>query len=216
MYSPIEKKKVSRLNLWDGILYFEIGPSFNYTLYHATYHYPVNGLYRLDLAWADEYLKHYDAKEKGYEDLPEPVSVLQNKGAMGASYAEIAYYDPLVRGGKLYYWVNNDYKKGRQLYCAELNGKNDEMLYDSADRKVISWTVDDERIYISDDKSIFSIEPNGKTKKIGVFSLRSRSSDVRVEVPDGTYPELISGKPIQVTGSTIRCEGKPIIISMEK
>ena len=164
------KKKVTDLNLRNGVLYFEIGPVINYTLYHAYYLYPVNGIYRLDLAAADEYLKHYDKKEKGYEDLPEPVSVIQNEGAMGASYAVAAYYDPLIRGGKLYYWVNNDYRKGRQLYRADLNGKNAEMIYDSADRKVVSWTADDEYIYISDDLAIFSLSDAGTVKKLAAQS----------------------------------------------
>ena len=168
-----EMKKVTHLNLWDGILYFEIGPVFNYTLYFATYHYPINGIYRLDLAWTDEYLKHYAAREEGYEELPEPVSVLQNVGAMGASYAEIAYYDPLVRDGKLYYWVNNDFKRGRQLYRADLGGENAVQIYDSAEHKVVSWTADDERVYISDDSSVFSIDAMGTKKILSANSGRS-------------------------------------------
>jgi len=161
-----EMRKVTHLNIWNGSLYFEIGPVFYYTLYYATYHWPINGIYRLDLASTDEYMKHYDAKEEGYEDLPEPVSVVLDEGAMGASYAEIAYYDPLVIGGKLYYWINNDYKKGRQLCWSELNGAGPEELYDSKDHKVISWTSDGEKIYVSDDSSIFSLDPEGRRKDL--------------------------------------------------
>ena len=161
-----EMRKVTDLNIWDNCLYFEIGPVFYYTLYFATYHYPINGIYKLDLAWTDDYLKRMEAGEEGYEDLPEPVSVIQNEGAMGASYAEKAYYDPLVIGGQLYYWLNNDYAKGRQLCRSALNGADPVQIYDSGDRKVISWTSDGKNIYIADDTSIFRLEADGKQTKV--------------------------------------------------
>ena len=165
-----EMRKVTHLNIWNGCLYFEIGPVFYYTLYYATYHWPVNGIYKLDLARTDEYLKHYNAKEEGYEDLPEPVSVIEDVGAMGASYAEIGYYDPLIIGGKLCYWINNDYKKGRQLCRAGLDGTGSEELYDSKEHKVRSWTSDGEKIFVSDDVSIFALDMSGQRRNLAQVS----------------------------------------------
>ena len=161
-----EMRKVTDLNLWNNCLYFEIGPVFYYTLYFATYHYPINGIYKLDLAWTEDYLRRMEAGEEGYEDLPEPVSVIQDVGAMGASYAEIGYYDPLVIGGQLYYWVNNDYAKGRQLCRSSLNGADPVQIYDSKDHKVLSWTSDGKDIYIADDESIFRLSPDGSQTKV--------------------------------------------------
>ena len=55
---------------------------------------------------------------------------------------------------------------------------------------------------------------NHKAKKIGVFSLRSRSADVRVDAPDGQYENLVDGSLMTVTGGMIHTEGNPIIFSI--
>ena len=65
-----------------------------------------------------------------------------------------------------------------------------------------------------DDKNnIAVLERGGSGKRfIGVFSLRSVSAEVSVELPDGSYPELISGMAVEVSGGKLRCTGTPLIL----
>ncbi len=53
---------------------------------------------------------------------------------------------------------------------------------------------------------------DGESKKIGVFSLKSRQTKVKLDVPDGIYKNLIDGTDQCVTDGTLTTEGKPIII----
>lgn len=54
---------------------------------------------------------------------------------------------------------------------------------------------------------------DNRTKKLGVFSLKGLSADVKVDFPDGTYTNCMDGDPVQVTEGMLHCEGKPIILS---
>ena len=65
-----------------------------------------------------------------------------------------------------------------------------------------------------DDKNNIAVLERGSGDKrfIGVFSLRSLSAEVSVDLPDGTYPELISGTAVEVRGGKLRCTGDPIIL----
>lgn len=65
-----------------------------------------------------------------------------------------------------------------------------------------------------DDKNnIAVLERGGSDKRfIGVFSLRSLSAEVSVDLPDGTYPELISGASVEVRGGKLQCAGRPMIL----
>ena len=57
------------------------------------------------------------------------------------------------------------------------------------------------------------LERGGSDKRfIGVFSLRSLSAEVSVELPDGSYPELISGASVEVKGGKLQCAGRPMIL----
>ena len=60
------------------------------------------------------------------------------------------------------------------------------------------------------------LRQNAKRKKIGVFSLKSRSAEVTVPAPDGRYQNLIDGETVAVENGTLRCTGKPIIFSIER
>ena len=56
---------------------------------------------------------------------------------------------------------------------------------------------------------------NGESRKLGVFSLKSRSGDVPVETPDGTYENLLGGS-VTVRNGRVECEGKPILFTVPK
>ena len=53
---------------------------------------------------------------------------------------------------------------------------------------------------------------SGDKRFIGMFSLRSASAEVSVDLPDGTYPELISGAAVEVKGGKLQCAGRPMIL----
>lgn len=50
-------------------------------------------------------------------------------------------------------------------------------------------------------------------KKLGVFSLKGLSADVKVGFPDGTYTNHLDGNTVQVVNGVLHSEGKPVILS---
>lgn len=55
---------------------------------------------------------------------------------------------------------------------------------------------------------------NKDTKKIGVFSLRSLPAEIKLDIPDGVYQNLIAGTDIHVSEGTLMTDGKPIIFTL--
>ena len=51
---------------------------------------------------------------------------------------------------------------------------------------------------------------DGKTRKLGVFSLRGESGEAELELPDGVYPEQLSGGSVEVRNGKLRCDGEPL------
>ena len=49
---------------------------------------------------------------------------------------------------------------------------------------------------------------------IGIFSMKSKISNVKVCVPDGNYVNLINGKNVTVNSERLLTEGIPIIIEV--
>lgn len=66
----------------------------------------------------------------------------------------------------------------------------------------------------ADDENDIAIleRDNNKSKKVGIFSLKSKSADVKVDLPDGDYKNEISGETVTVSNGKIHCDGKAIII----
>ncbi len=52
-------------------------------------------------------------------------------------------------------------------------------------------------------------------KMVGVFCVGGMGAEVCVPVPDGTYEDLISGKPIQVIAGCLRTPGVPVVIKAD-
>ena len=50
-------------------------------------------------------------------------------------------------------------------------------------------------------------------KKVGIFSLKGMSADVKVNLPDGNYINHLNGSSVAVADGKIRCYGSPIVIS---
>ena len=57
---------------------------------------------------------------------------------------------------------------------------------------------------------------DGRARKVGVFSLRARAAEVRVDLPDGDYANRIDGTTVAVRSGTLRCTGAPIILSVPR
>ena len=54
---------------------------------------------------------------------------------------------------------------------------------------------------------------SGRTKKVGIFSLKGKMAAVSVDFPDGIYTNLIDDERVTVRGGKLLCKGKPIILS---
>lgn len=81
----------------------------------------------------------------------------------------------------------------------------------------IKKTVLDDDDYFkadADDENDIAVleRDNNKSKKVGIFSLKSKSADVKVDLPDGDYKNEISGETVTVSNGKIHCDGKAIII----
>ena len=57
---------------------------------------------------------------------------------------------------------------------------------------------------------------NKDSKKIGIFCLKSKGADIRLEIPDGTYQNLIDDSEITVSDGVLRTDGKPIIFTVQR
>lgn len=81
----------------------------------------------------------------------------------------------------------------------------------------IKKTVLDDDDYFkadADDENDIAIleRDNNKSKKVGIFSLKSKSADVKVDLPDGDYKNEISGETVAVSNGKVHCNGNAIII----
>lgn len=54
------------------------------------------------------------------------------------------------------------------------------------------------------------------TLKLGVFSLKGKSADLKAEVPDGEYTNQIDGGRVTVKDGVLHCEGRPIVIVSDR
>ena len=66
----------------------------------------------------------------------------------------------------------------------------------------------------ADDASDIAVleRDDNRTLKLGVFSLKGKTADVTVSLPDGTYTNHLDGKPVEVTGGRLHCAGAPILL----
>ena len=76
--------------------------------------------------------------------------------------------------------------------------------------------ADDEFYARADDKNDIAIleRDNAQGRKLGVFSLRSRTAAVPVDAPDGAYVNRIDGDTVFVKDGKLLCTGKPVIVAL--
>ena len=68
-----------------------------------------------------------------------------------------------------------------------------------------------------DERAIAVMERSGVGfRAVGVFSLRGERGPVRVDAPDGEYPEWVRGGRVLVKNGQILCTGEPIIFTLPR
>lgn len=63
----------------------------------------------------------------------------------------------------------------------------------------------------SDDFLVAEHRQNG-CKMVGVFCVKGSRGNVRVDLPDGIYENLIDGRPVKILAGSIRADGAPVIL----
>ena len=72
------------------------------------------------------------------------------------------------------------------------------------------------RAEADDGNDIAILQRGGEGKRfLGVFSLKARSAEVKVDARDGQYENLIDGETVTVRDGKLSCGGKPIILRVE-
>ena len=57
---------------------------------------------------------------------------------------------------------------------------------------------------------------NATEKKLGIFSLSGKAVSVELDVPDGSYVNLIDNTRVTVIKGSLRCDGKPILFKFSR
>ena len=64
-----------------------------------------------------------------------------------------------------------------------------------------------------DDHDIAILErDDNHSRKLGIFSLKGKSADVKVNFPDGTYINRLSGSAVTIKDGILHCTGDPVIL----
>ncbi len=73
------------------------------------------------------------------------------------------------------------------------------------------------RAAADDAKDIALLQRGSEGRRfVGVFSLKAMEADVPVDLPDGSYENLIDGTTAAVHGGTLHCTGAPVILCTEE
>ena len=59
-------------------------------------------------------------------------------------------------------------------------------------------------------------ERPGRSRKIGVFSLRGKPGAIAVDLPDGDYVNRIDNSDVPVKGGKLVSSGKPIVLTLPR
>ena len=53
------------------------------------------------------------------------------------------------------------------------------------------------------------------TQKLGVFSLKGKAAEVKVNFPDGTYINRLNGQMVMIVDGILACDGSPVILATD-
>ncbi len=55
---------------------------------------------------------------------------------------------------------------------------------------------------------------DNRMRKVGVFSLKGMSAEVKVDLPEGSYINHLDGSKVKVQGGMMHCDGNPVVVSV--
>lgn len=150
-------------------------------------------------------------------DQPRICSFIKDEAAL-INYTAFLYF---LKGTTLLYAgqeFENDHQPSlfeQEVFSRETGKDLTPLLQKLYSVKKIFLDCDDFFHGSADDRDDIAIleRDNGKTKKLGIFSLKAKASQVRVPVADGTYTNLVDGQPVAVKNGLLCCGGNPIILA---
>ena len=149
-------------------------------------------------------------------DQPRIASFVQNAAAL-ENFTAFLYF---LKGTTLLYG-------GQEFCCTEIPSLFDKDVFPRDAVKDIShWfpglnrmkkellSAEDAIVCSADDAHDIAILERNDTviRKVGVFSLKAKTADVKVTIPDGSYVNYLDGTTVNVEKDFLHCGGKPIVI----
>ena len=116
---------------------------------------------------------------------------------------------------------------GQEFSCTHLPSLFEREVFDRGGRDVSAYlarlaqikktTLDESDSFCAradDAHAIAVMERKSAARRVfGIFSLRGESAPVALEVPDGSYENLVDGETILVKNGQVSCAGKPLIFT---
>ena len=135
------------------------------------------------------------------------------------NYTAMLYFlkgTTLLYGGQEYCCDHVPSLFEKDVFPRDLNKDISPMLAKLGEVKKTVLACDDYCAGRADDVNDIAIleRENDTARKLGVFSLKGKRADVSVGFPDGSYRNHITGETVTVSGGLLRCEGRPIILSL--
>ena len=150
-------------------------------------------------------------------DTPRICSYLENEQQL-RNYTAMLYF---LKGATLLYGgqeFGNEYRPSlfeREVFSRNTGINISDLLARMARIKKQELSAEDHFWGWADDRHDIAVlnRSSGRTKRLGVFSLKGKMAMVAVDFPDGTYTNLVDDERITIRGGKLVCKGKPIILS---
>lgn len=151
-------------------------------------------------------------------DQPRICSFVKDPAAL-ENYTAMLYFlkgTTLLYGGQEYCCDHVPSLFEKDVFPRDLNKDISPVLAKLGEVKKTVLACDDYFAGKADDVNDIAIleRENDTARKLGVFSLKGKRADVSVGFPDGSYLNHITGETVTVSGGLLRCEGRPIILSL--
>ena len=116
---------------------------------------------------------------------------------------------------------------GQEFCCTEIPSLFEKDVFLRTKGNISSWlfklnqikkdilSCEDAFVGQADDRhDIAILERNDMCiRKLGIFSLKGKNAEVKVNFPDGTYKNYLDGREIVITDGILSCTGKPIVLT---
>ena len=151
-------------------------------------------------------------------DQPRICSFVKDPAAL-ENYTAMLYFlkgTTLLYGGQEYCCDHVPSLFEKDVFPRDLNKDISPMLAKLGEVKKTVLACDDYFAGKADDMNDIAVleRENDTARKLGIFSLKGKRADVSVGFPDGSYLNHLTGETVTVSGGLLRCEGRPIILSL--